>query len=56
MQSSKPLIWIGLFIGSTLGGFVPSLWGASMLSASSILLGGAGGVIGVLLGYKYSSF
>jgi hypothetical protein len=51
---TKPLIWIGLFVGSTVGGLVPSLWGAGMLSGSSILLGGVGGVAGIILGYKYS--
>jgi predicted MFS family arabinose efflux permease len=46
------LIWLGLFVGSTVGGLVPSLWGADMLSFSSVLLSGVGGVLGIWLGYR----
>ena len=51
MPRSK-LIWLGLFVGSTLGGLVPSLWGDDMLSVSSVLLSGVGGVVGIVLGYR----
>ena len=53
---TKPLVWIGLTVGSTVGSFIPSLWNAGIFSFSSILLGGVGGIIGILLGYKYSDF
>lgn len=51
-MNSKPLIWIGLFVGSTLGGFVPELWGVSAFSFTSVLFSALGGFIGVWLGWK----
>ena len=48
----KKLIWAGLFIGSTLGGILPALWGGDMLSISGILLSAVGGVIGIWAGYR----
>jgi uncharacterized membrane protein YeaQ/YmgE (transglycosylase-associated protein family) len=45
-------IWIGISIGSSIGGFIPELWGADLLSHSSILLSGIGALIGLLVGYK----
>ena len=45
-------IWIGILIGSSIGGFIPELWGAGLLSHSSILLSGIGALIGLLFGYK----
>jgi hypothetical protein len=49
---TKKLIWVGLFIGSTLGGMLPALWGGDMLSISGILLSAVGGVIGIWAGYR----
>lgn len=48
----KTLIWWGLFIGSTIGGFVPSLWGASVFALSSVFLSALGGILGIWLGYR----
>jgi hypothetical protein len=47
-------LWIWIVIGSTLGGFVPALWGDSMLSVSAILLSGVGAVVGLWFGWKLS--
>lgn len=55
-MQSKPLVWIGLTIGSTIGSLIPDLWGASVFSISSILLGGLGGILGIYLGFRYSQF
>ncbi len=52
MQSK--IIWLGVFVGSTIGGFIPDLWGASFLSFSSILFSGIGGLLGVWGGYQLS--
>jgi len=52
----KTLIWIGLAIGSTVGGFIPSLWGASMFSLWSTLLSALGGVLGIWAGFKASEY
>jgi hypothetical protein len=53
-MKSKPFIWIGLFIGATIGGFLPSLWGADIFSFSSVILTAVGGIIGIWLGLKLS--
>jgi hypothetical protein len=47
-------IWLGVLIGSTIGGFIPDLWGAGLLSYSSVLLSGVGAFAGLWLGYKMS--
>jgi hypothetical protein len=47
-------IWLGVLIGSTIGGFIPGLWGAGLLSYSAVLLSGIGGLVGLWLGYKMS--
>lgn len=53
-MNSRPLIWIGMIVGSTVGGFVPALWGDSMFSMSSIILSTIGGVAGIVIGFKIS--
>lgn len=57
MRSTVPIhklmrtrIWLGIFIGSTIGGLIPALWGDGMLSTSGILLSGAGGLAGLWIG------
>jgi predicted MFS family arabinose efflux permease len=47
-------IWLGILIGSTIGGFIPDLWGADMISYSSLLLSGVGAFVGLWIGYKVS--
>jgi hypothetical protein len=47
-------IWLGILVGSTIGSFVPELWGAGLFSYASVLLGGAGAFLGLWLGYKTS--
>jgi predicted MFS family arabinose efflux permease len=51
MRSS---IWIGIFIGSTIGGLIPELWGGDMLSYSGVLLSGVGAFVGLWLGSRAS--
>jgi hypothetical protein len=51
--SRKSLIWIGMTVGSLAGGYVPVLWGADMLSISSIAFSGLGGIAGIWFGYRY---
>ena len=51
-MESKSLIWIGLAVGSTLGGFVPALWGSSFLSMSGVVFSAVGGFAGIYFGYK----
>lgn len=51
-MSRNPLIWIGLAVGSTVGGYIPALLGAGFLSFSSVILSAVGGILGVWLGFK----
>lgn len=49
----KLMIWLGITIGGALGGWI----GAAMahgnwMSAASILLSGAGSIVGIWAGYK----
>lgn len=54
-MSSKTIVLIGVTIGSTLGGYVPVLWGGSAFSVSSVILSAIGGTIGLILTYKMVS-
>jgi hypothetical protein len=44
---TKSRIWIAIFIGSTIGGFVPALWGGDMLSVAEVLWSGIGALAGL---------
>jgi hypothetical protein len=48
----KARIWVGVLIGSTIGGFIPELWGDDIFSYSSVLLSGIGGFIGLYIAYS----
>ena len=52
-MSNRSLFWLGAGIGGTIGGFVPAIWGGSLLGGWSILLSTVGGVLGVLAAYKW---
>lgn len=43
---------IGMVVGSIIGGFVPLIFGASLLSYESILGNGIGGLVGIFLVFK----
>ena len=49
----KKLIWLGLFLGSTIGGFIPSLWDDSFVSMSGVIFTAIGGFLGIYLGFKF---
>ncbi len=51
-MEQKTMIWIGLFVGSTIGGMIPGLWGDNFLSMWSVLLTAVGGLIGIWAGFK----
>ena len=48
----KTFVWIGLFVGSTVGGMVPELWGGSAFGGWSLVLSMLGGFAGIWGGYK----
>lgn len=51
----RSVIWLCVAVGSTIGGFVPAVWGGSALGVASLLLGAVGGVAGVFVGVRLSS-
>ncbi len=53
-MNSKSFIWGGLLIGSAVGSYIPALWGASVFSLYSVILGAIGGILGVWAGLKLS--
>lgn len=50
----RKIIWLGLFVGSTVGGFIPSLWGAGMFSFWGVIFTALGGIAGIWVGYRMS--
>jgi hypothetical protein len=48
----KTIIMAGMVIGSYAGSFIPLLWGGSLFSMSSILLGGVGAFAGIFIAFK----
>ncbi|MCL5784757.1 MAG: hypothetical protein M1142_05410 [Patescibacteria group bacterium] len=55
-MSTKTLVMLGMTIGSIIGGYVPVLFGASMLSYTSVLGSGVGGLLGIWAGYKIGQY
>jgi len=53
---NKSIIWVGAIVGSTLGGFIPILWGSDFLSFSSVIFTGLGGILGIWLGYRLNNY
>ncbi len=50
----RKIIWLGLFVGSTIGGFIPSFWGTGMLSFSGLIFSALGGFVGIWFGHRIS--
>ncbi|MDD4902680.1 MAG: hypothetical protein PHE24_06115 [Patescibacteria group bacterium] len=48
----KKVVMIGMVIGSVIGGYLPTLFGAGAFSYASVLCGFLGGVIGIWLSYR----
>ena len=53
---AKFLVFVGMTVGSVIGGYIPTLCGAGLLSYSSVLFSGLGAILGVWIGYKLSNF
>ncbi len=53
---SRRMIWVGVFVGSTVGGLIPELWGAGFFSFSSMFFSALGAFGGIWLGYKMSGY
>ena len=48
----KKAIWLGVLVGSTIGGCVPSLWHAGPFSMWSMVLSTIGGLAGIGIAYR----
>lgn len=49
-MSSKSLIWGGMIVGSTVGGFIPFIWNGGFMAYS--IWGAIGGFVGIWAGFK----
>lgn len=54
-MSSKKILYIGAFVGSVVGGYLPALWGGETFSFTGVLLSGIGGILGIIVAYKLST-
>jgi hypothetical protein len=52
----KKLIWLGLFVGSFVGGYVPTLWGASAFGIASVVGTAIGSIVGIYFGYRIGNY
>jgi hypothetical protein len=50
----KKLVWVGVMVGSTVGGFVPSLWDSGFISMSGVIGSALGGILGIYIAWKLS--
>ncbi len=49
------LIMLGMIIGSTLGGYIPTLFGVDSLSYTSLFCAFIGGILGIWVTFKLSN-
>jgi len=48
---TKKFVFLLLFIGTFLGGYIPTLWGESAFSIASVFWSAIGGFLGIYAGY-----
>ncbi len=51
-MADKKMVMLGMTIGSTIGGFVPTLLGAGIFSLWSIVGTLIGGILGIWVGFR----
>ena len=51
-MDSKRTIYFFMFIGGTIGGYVPLLWGGEAFSFAGIIFNALGALLGIYLGFK----
>ena len=54
-MSAKTIVMIGMTVGSFIGGYIPVLFGASLLSGWSLVGNAIGGIIGIYIAYKLTT-
>lgn len=56
-MSRKSLVWGGMIVGSSVGAFLPYLWGNyNPFSFSSVVLTFVGGILGIWAGLNLSNY
>lgn len=55
-MNTKKIIWLFMFIGGAVGGYIPTLWGANSFSMTAILFNALGAMFGVWFGFKISRY
>ena len=53
MDSEKTTLWIIVGVMTTVGSYVPVLWGADALGVQSVLGGMVGGFLGIYIWYRF---
>ena len=51
-MESKRMIYLGMLLGGTIGGYLPTLWGDSYFSFWSLILNAVGAIIGIYIAFK----
>lgn len=51
---SKTIIWMGMIVGSIIGGYIPVIFGSSLFSYASLFGNSIGAIIGIIISYKLS--
>jgi hypothetical protein len=51
---TKKLIWMGFFIGSSIGNLLPVIWGGDILSVSGFVLALLGGIAGMYFAHRFA--
>lgn len=54
-MSRKAIVMLGMGVGSTIGGWLPVLFGVSAFSAIALITTAIGGLAGVWLAFKLTS-
>lgn len=49
---NKPLVMLFMVIGSTIGGYIPTLFGAGVFSFTSVVTTFIGGMLGIWLAFR----
>lgn len=48
----RRVLWLFVVVGSTIGGFLPAVWGGSVLGPASLGLGCLGALVGLWLAVR----
>jgi hypothetical protein len=56
LDMGRSAIGLLAFLGMSVGGFVPELWGAGSFSLQSLLFSALGGIAGVWFGVRLADF